>query len=249
MKTIVVAVDGSTGSDAALEAAVQLALEAGAELRCVGVDASLSTAGIDPVPAQSAEAAVRAAVDAGVTATADSRIGPAAERIIDAANECNADLIVVGSRGRGWLKSAVLGSVSAALVRHSGCPVVVVKEGRTRVAAPAVVADPAPSVVADPAPTVRPLFALDLPGMAATDVHVDLDGDTVVVTAHHRIASSDAAGSAELHERVYARFPLPAGVDPEHVTAEFADGALTVLAALPAGSGRVAVPIGTTTTA
>jgi nucleotide-binding universal stress UspA family protein len=235
MNTIVVAVDNSTGSDAALEAAVQLALESGAELRCVGVDDSLATAGIDPAPAQAAEAAAGAGRDAGVAATAESRIGPAAERIIDAANECNADLIVVGSRGRGWLKAAVLGSVSAAVVRNSSCPVLVVKEARTRVSAPD----------ASPAPASRSLFAVGLPGMAPTDVHVELDGGTVVVTAQHSTTAADAAGSAEWQQRVHARFALPAGVDPDDVTAEFGDGVLTVLAATAPVSGRVAVPVAT----
>ena len=49
MKTIVVAVDGSTGSDAALAAAVELALEAGAELRCVDLGARAPFCG-EPEP-------------------------------------------------------------------------------------------------------------------------------------------------------------------------------------------------------
>jgi nucleotide-binding universal stress UspA family protein len=38
-----------------------------------------------------------------------------------------ADLIVVGSRGRGGLASAILGSTSQHVVRHARCPVIVVK--------------------------------------------------------------------------------------------------------------------------
>ena len=40
-----------------------------------------------------------------------------------------AAMVVVGSRGRGPLRSAVLGSVGVALVRHAQCPVVVVRPG------------------------------------------------------------------------------------------------------------------------
>lgn len=54
-------------------------------------------------------------------------IGPAAEVLMNAAAGHVADLIVVGSRRRGPLSSAILGSVSAHLVDHAPCPVLVVR--------------------------------------------------------------------------------------------------------------------------
>ncbi|MCB1005297.1 MAG: universal stress protein [Acidimicrobiales bacterium] len=45
------------------------------------------------------------------------------------AAEQGADLLVVGSRGHGALRRALLGSVSTHLVNHAPCPVVVAREG------------------------------------------------------------------------------------------------------------------------
>ena len=42
------------------------------------------------------------------------------------ANELDAELVVLGSRGRHELSSAVLGSVTGELIRRAPCPVVVV---------------------------------------------------------------------------------------------------------------------------
>lgn len=50
-----------------------------------------------------------------------------ADVLVDRAAESFVDLIVVGSRGRGPVASAVLGSVSAHLVDHARCPVLVVR--------------------------------------------------------------------------------------------------------------------------
>ena len=49
----------------------------------------------------------------------------AGEAIVSEA--AGADLVVIGSRGRGNIKSALLGSVSSHVVHHAPCPVVVVK--------------------------------------------------------------------------------------------------------------------------
>ncbi len=51
--------------------------------------------------------------------------GSAVPVLLDAASD--ADLLVVGSRGRGAMAELLLGSVSERCVRHAGCSVVVVR--------------------------------------------------------------------------------------------------------------------------
>jgi nucleotide-binding universal stress UspA family protein len=56
-------------------------------------------------------------------------VGDPAERLADLADDEGAELIVVGSRGRGAFKAAFLGSVSNSLVGVARCPVLVVPRG------------------------------------------------------------------------------------------------------------------------
>lgn len=55
------------------------------------------------------------------------RSGDYAEEILNAAEEFKVDLIVIGSRGLGLLKSTVLGSVSQKVLHHAHCSVVTVR--------------------------------------------------------------------------------------------------------------------------
>jgi nucleotide-binding universal stress UspA family protein len=50
-----------------------------------------------------------------------------AEEIVSLAEEIGAGLIVVGNRGFGGIRRALMGSVSDAIVRHAHCPVLVVR--------------------------------------------------------------------------------------------------------------------------
>lgn len=56
--------------------------------------------------------------------------GEPAESIVEAAYAERADLIVVGSHGRGAIGRALIGSVSDEVVRHAPCPVLVVRASR-----------------------------------------------------------------------------------------------------------------------
>ena len=50
-----------------------------------------------------------------------------AQQIVQVAEDIGAGLIVVGSRGLGGVRRALIGSVSDSVVRHAHCPVLVVR--------------------------------------------------------------------------------------------------------------------------
>jgi nucleotide-binding universal stress UspA family protein len=127
MNTILVATDGSDSASSALDVAIELAQDTGARIVCVGIDDSLAREGLSEAPQEAAETAAQRARDVGVPATTATRTGSPTEQIILAADEAEADLIVVGSRGRGPLTAAVLGSVSRGVATHSRRPVTIVR--------------------------------------------------------------------------------------------------------------------------
>ncbi len=51
------------------------------------------------------------------------------EEIVSLAEGLDAGLIVMGSRGRGGIRRALMGSVSDSVVRHAHCPVMVMRAG------------------------------------------------------------------------------------------------------------------------
>lgn len=65
-------------------------------------------------------------VAGGTVAATYLRMGWPEREIVRLGEEIGADVIVVGSRGRGRLRRALAGSVSRSVVRHATCPVLVV---------------------------------------------------------------------------------------------------------------------------
>lgn len=55
------------------------------------------------------------------------REGKPAEEILSTAHEWSADLIVIGTHGRGGISRVVMGSTADAVVRHAPCPVMIVR--------------------------------------------------------------------------------------------------------------------------
>ena len=58
-----------------------------------------------------------------------AEIGDAGQTICRVAGELGVDVVVVGSRGRGAVKRALLGSVSGHVVHNAPCPVLVIRAG------------------------------------------------------------------------------------------------------------------------
>jgi nucleotide-binding universal stress UspA family protein len=148
--SIVCGVDGSADSQAAIGVAARLAerLEARLVLAHVAEVAlvpyvavgGMAAGGVRPQPMtlvsrdDEKEAGARLleqiAAEHGL-ADAERRVvvGFPAERLADLADDEDAELIVVGSRGRGRFKAAFLGSVSNSLVGVARCPVLIVPPG------------------------------------------------------------------------------------------------------------------------
>jgi len=116
-RRIGVAYDGSPTAHWALVAATQLAQAIDAQL-------VLLAAGRTPEHAAAWLHVARLAVEGKVEHTSRPLVGPAALALDEASGDL--DLLVCGSRGHGRAVGAILGSVSAHLIAHARCPVLVV---------------------------------------------------------------------------------------------------------------------------
>lgn len=148
MKRILAAIDGSASSDTALDFAADLAVKCEADLILLTVAADVAPvfnvefeayARSEHFQARASEIALTAAetVLAGARLHAQARgvtristeatLGDPAHQIIAVAEDRQADLLVLGSRGHGRLAGLLLGSVTQKVISHATCPVVVVR--------------------------------------------------------------------------------------------------------------------------
>ncbi|MFD0660599.1 universal stress protein [Thermocatellispora tengchongensis] len=132
---VVVGVDGSEAGAAAIGFAFAEASRRGAGLRAVHAWNSLAPgSGLDPVPAVPQDGAERRLLAEALSGWRerypDVEVTEQADRghPVDVLRKASAgaDLIVVGTRGRGEVAGLLLGSVSHALLHHTECPIAVV---------------------------------------------------------------------------------------------------------------------------
>jgi nucleotide-binding universal stress UspA family protein len=140
MSLILVATDGSACADRAIDMSADLAKATSGRLLIVTVGNSTGAdvrklaeaegglaEALELVSSQTLQRARERALARGARSV-EIRVawGDPAESIIEMAQTCHAETIVVGRRGRGRLSGLLLGSVSQKLVTLAPCPVVVV---------------------------------------------------------------------------------------------------------------------------
>ncbi|MFM0055315.1 universal stress protein [Paraburkholderia phytofirmans] len=144
-KRILVAIDGSQAAQRALEEALKIAEAAQATVTAVFVaehvaqmvDMSTGLLEEQARTTASAEAAMATLEDAralfeqhkvrGLTRTIDAYGEDIASVLCRVADECEADLLVMGTHGRHGIGRLLLGSVAEALLRRTGVPVLMVR--------------------------------------------------------------------------------------------------------------------------
>ncbi len=122
--SIIVAVDDTPAAEAALDAALELALERRATLHLVHV---VETRAALASEERSFAAIVERVRAAGVAYSAELREGDPVEELVDAAERRAAGLIATGTHGRNAIARLILGSVAAGLVRAAPVPVMTVR--------------------------------------------------------------------------------------------------------------------------
>jgi nucleotide-binding universal stress UspA family protein len=135
---ILLATDSSREAELAARTAADLAKSYNSELHVVYVEPALPLIDqfADPGPERTSPESrqllneqVRHIEEAGGSvAEAHLRLGRPDDQIVQIGEEVGVGLIVMGSRGHGGVRRALMGSVSDSVVRHAHCPVLIVRE-------------------------------------------------------------------------------------------------------------------------
>lgn len=136
-QTIVVPIDGSEHADRAAERAFEIATHHGSSVHVICVVDTGPLANYQ-LPGESENAAeaigkraatlveeTAEAAPEGIDITTATPTGSAKTGIVDYAESVGADLVVMGSRGRGGVERLMLGSVTEHVTRSSGVDVLV----------------------------------------------------------------------------------------------------------------------------
>ncbi|MBV9417145.1 MAG: universal stress protein [Solirubrobacterales bacterium] len=187
-ETIICAVDDSEAAVRVLDTARGLAAALATDL--LVVHAGATQRGWDW-----AGASVRAQLaEAGELPEVRLVDGSPAEAILKEADREGAEFVVVGSRGRGRLRSGLLGSVSRELASRARCPVVIVPSGAHWTGAGGDVGDVKASVVCGVDGSDQALAAAAFAGRLATR----LDCRLVVVHARQNLRAMAAYPGASM---------------------------------------------------
>lgn len=197
--TVVVGIDGSPSSERALDWAVDHALRERRQLTLVHAFDPVRTDGRDLLPR--ARAQVRElAPDLAVHET----LWPAEPRVALLRLAERAAVVVVGSRGRGPVRSALLGSLGVALARRAPCPVVVVRPHHPGLVRNGVV------VGLDASERCRPVLEFGYRQASLRDLPLTIVHGSTQDEADLEVAEA-VAGLAEKFPEVHARTQVVLG--------------------------------------
>ena len=144
IRTLLLAVDFSDTSSAAVDVAVEFAKQFSATLHVVHAfdlpvplvtpyEIAIPEAYLDQTrkaAAQKLAAIVEKVAGQGVTVESHLAEAPAAPAIVRTAEDVGADLVVIGTHGHTGIKHLLLGSVAERTLRLAPCSVLAVKPGR-----------------------------------------------------------------------------------------------------------------------
>ena len=138
-RSILIAWDGSRHARRALNEAIDIARTQGSRLTLLTVAAPVHVWAGPYVPRVPEEELARAAeriaeegeglVPEGIPVSSRTAVGHPGMELLKRAEAADHDLIVMGSRGRGAVRSAVLGSVSHYVLNHAKVPVLIAPDG------------------------------------------------------------------------------------------------------------------------